>query len=211
MSNTYLEVPGIVTAPQLKAVAACVSKDRGAAPAVRCVRLEVVNQTVLLITVEGRYAFIGRRLYTQEQELPEGLAFNIPLAALEQMPKKGELDLEVHGDEGAYILGGVKFAPAGENKYPNWRRIVPTSASGEPANYDVGLLKLGADAVLAFEGVAKSRVAEVNLVQNGEGGTGVMVLGERGADEAACMFLIRPKQGDLPAYLYDAPGWINGH
>ena len=99
---------------------------------------------VHIVSTNGSSLFVGA-IESPECTQSGPWDLTVPLDVAKAAAKgKGEVQL-IARDDGRYELDGRVFAPV-DGKFPDWRRVVPTSPTGERADFDHALL---ADAQLA--------------------------------------------------------------
>jgi DNA polymerase III sliding clamp (beta) subunit (PCNA family) len=134
---------------------------------------------VQFVGTDGSAMFFGNApavFLEYEQAAPFWMT--IPSDAI-KLACKGKYDLITLAsmDDGRYALGDVIFA-ALDGKYPDYRRVIPDSVSGEIGNYDADLLAKAQKALnLYFQ--TKDKVFRLN--HNGINGAAVMAGNSRDA------------------------------
>ena len=99
--------------------------------------------------------------------------FIIPLDVLKQAAKAKTPRVVLESTpEGRYMLNNVVFAPI-DGKFPDYRRVLPTTFTGEAAQYQPEYLLDAKNALRDFYQVKKNDLCVVKLEQNGTGGAAV--------------------------------------
>ncbi len=136
----------ILNLKALKAISRFVSKRDDARPYLTTLQVEASATETILVGMDGP-TLAAYRLKT-ENDLTEPVMFQIPADVVRTMLtiKREEIEL-TQSDEFLRSADGIYFKPLTE-KYPDWRRVVPTGpVSGEVAQFDVQLLKRIDDAI----------------------------------------------------------------
>jgi len=121
----------------------------------------------------------------------------IPVDTLKPAAKVKTLALQLSSvDEKRYTLGEFMFSPV-DAKFPDYRRVIPQTLSGEAGDFWPELLERAANALCAYYKASKTQVYHMD--QNGKRGAAVMHNGESDAIVVIMPTNVNPK-GDLPVY-----------
>jgi hypothetical protein len=138
-----------IPASLLRAVATCACATE-ARFYLKGVLFEGVKGGVILVATDGSRMAAARVPYQDEDTpLPIGGRFIVPLHVVKQLPatKKSEGLLTVRisqTDDCADVeidCGGTQHrAPCIDGSFPDWRRVIPTGATGKPGHFNAALV-----------------------------------------------------------------------
>ena len=162
------------------------------------VLVEIRAGALFIVATDGHRLFCAKRFHDGAD--PDDMQLIIPSDAIKKALSghKGELCelAPVVGAAGAnlYALNGVQFQPI-DGAFPDWRRVVPTSASGDVAQFDPNLVgDLGKAAKILGSNVA-------HIAHNG-GAPAAIGFGEENAN---CFAVLMPFRSmvDQDKLLFD--------
>lgn len=124
----------LLNAAHMKAAAYCAA-DKDIRYYLNGVLVETTPTEQRIVATDGHCAAVLRQKLEQPA-LPEVI---IPNATIKLALGTKSATLALRFDAGAWSLGGVPFVPV-DGKFPDYRRIIPTQATGEAAQFNVDLL-----------------------------------------------------------------------
>ena len=167
------------------------------------VLVEATNLETRLISSAGSVMSVQRADAKGDNDVEGAVKVLLPLALLERV-KKNRLSDHVEiiriGDDWHMRddAAQISFKPM-EDRYPDYRRILPAKLSGDAARFDPALLQVFVKAAAVFG----LKPHEVQLSPDGEKGMLVSI----GRDTEYIGVLMPLREKTLPVKLTAAPSW----
>lgn len=172
------------------------------------VLIEAYPQSVFVVSTDGHRMSIFKSETANPSVPAEGVKFIIPLALVKSVKSFKTLsDITVIFDPETLAVtiqdvDGAQSAKAIDGLFPDWRRVVPATVSGEAAQFNP-------DYVSDLAKIAKSLGAKPQLVHIFHGGlaSSAVTIGGRPEFLGVLMPLrTKPEQQPMPSTGWNAPG-----